>query len=241
MFTQLHCIALRTVRHSDSRNIVTAWTREAGLMAFAFPAGAGREARRRKAITSPLALFEGVSDIRAGKDIQSMRDVRPLPGSIAMCQDHLRNMQAMFISEVLDVLLRRTAPDDSLSDFLFATVEFLATPLRPAAVANFHILFLYTLAFHAGIAPDTDNMSPGYVFDMREGRFAATPPLHADYIMPAESAFLGVLNRLGFRTLHLLRLSREDRNRILDYILRYYAIHLAPLTGLRTLAVFREM
>ncbi|MBP3537467.1 MAG: recombination protein O N-terminal domain-containing protein, partial [Muribaculaceae bacterium] len=74
MLTPVHCIALRTVRLSDSRNLLSAWSREAGRITFAIPAGATREARRRKAMTSPLAFFEGIADIRDNRDIQTVRD-----------------------------------------------------------------------------------------------------------------------------------------------------------------------
>lgn len=76
MYTALHCIALRTVRHSDTKNIVSAWSRELGRVAFAFPAGSGREARRRRALTTPLALFEGQCELRPGREIHTIRDLR---------------------------------------------------------------------------------------------------------------------------------------------------------------------
>ncbi len=241
MYTYLHCIALRTVRHSDSRNIVTAWSREAGRVAFAFPAGTGREARRRKAMTSPLAAFEGVCDFRPGRDIQSLRDVRPMPDSLAMNSDPTVGLISIFLSEVLDVLLKRTTADETLSDFLFASLACLAAGLPTRAGANFHIYRLYRLTFLLGIAPDIEGYAPGLVFDMREGRFLATPPLHPDFLDADESRFAAFFDRLSVQTLACLKLSHQERNRILDVIIRYYGIHLVSLSSLRSLSVLRDM
>ncbi|MDE5662357.1 MAG: recombination protein O N-terminal domain-containing protein, partial [Muribaculaceae bacterium] len=51
MYTHLDCIALRTTKVSDSKNLLSAWTRTHGRLTFSLPAGAGREARRRRALT----------------------------------------------------------------------------------------------------------------------------------------------------------------------------------------------
>ena len=60
MYESLHCLALRTVRHDDRTSILSAWTAECGRVGISMPAGTGREAQRRRALTMPLAIFEGV-------------------------------------------------------------------------------------------------------------------------------------------------------------------------------------
>ena len=91
-------------------------------MSMVMPAGAGREARRRRALSAPLATFEGQCDIRPGRDLLAVRDVRPLPGSLAMSVDPAKSFAAVFLAEALDLLLRRSERDDSLSDFLFGSL-----------------------------------------------------------------------------------------------------------------------
>lgn len=241
MYTPIHCIALRTVRHSDTRNIVSAWSRELGRVAFAFPAGAGREARRRRALTAPLAVFEGQCELRPGREILTLRDLRPLGCSPALEGSPAKGMVALFLAEVLDLLLRRTEADGPLSDFLFGSVAVLDSLDRPAALANFHLVFLYRLAAMLGVEPDVAEWRPGMCFDMRDACFRAAPPLHPDYLPPSEAALVPVLARLGYRGMHLLRISSDGRNAVLDAILKYFSIHLAPLTSLKSLSVLREM
>ena len=179
MFTPLHCIALHTVRHSDTRSILTAWSAELGRISIGMPDGKGREAARRRALTMPLAMFEAVGDVRPGRDIISVRDLRPSAGSPASAPPTpARTMLQLFLADALDRILRQSAPDPLLSDFIFDSLRRLARLSRPTALANFHIVFLFRMARFLGIAPDTDipaGASPEkMIFDLREASFLVT-------------------------------------------------------------------
>ncbi len=241
MYTDVHCIALRTVKHSDSKNILSVWSRELGRVSMLVPAGSSREARRRRALSTPLATFEGECDVRPGRELLTVRDVRPMAGSLALSADPAKSLAAVFLAEALDLLLRRSDRDDTLSDFLFGSLERFAALESPASVANFHLVFLYLLARPLGIAPDVGEWRDGYVFDMRDGVFRTSAPSHADFLTPAEAAVLARIDRLNYRNMHLWRIDHNGRNDILDRLLRYYAIHLAPLTSLKSLEVLRSL
>lgn len=241
MYTSIHCIALRTVRHSDSKNILSVWSRELGRVSLIVPAGSGREARRRRALSTPLSTFEGECDVRPGRELLTVRDVRPMPGSLALSADPSKSFAAVFLAEALDLLLRRSERDDTLSDFLFGSLAVFARLEGAASSANFHLVFLYRLAGPLGIAPDVAEWREGYVFDMRDGVFRPSAPAHADYLLPTETSALVWLDRLNYRNMRVWRTGHGARNEILDRILRYYAIHLAPLTALKSLEVLRAL
>ena len=240
MLTPVDCIALRTVRLNDSKNLLSVWSRQAGRLTFAIPAGSSREARRRRAITAPLGTFCGVCDIRPDREILSVRDIMPLPGSPAMNPSPVQTMSAMFLAEALDLLLRRQEADERLSDFLFGSMELLAATTG-AAAANFHIIFLYTFAHFAGIAPDTGDYGPKAVFDMREGRFRPSAPLHDDHIEGDEARMMMLISRTPLSRAGRLPLSRAGRNRALDLILRYFTLHLSPLGSLKSPEILRML
>jgi DNA repair protein RecO (recombination protein O) len=47
--------------------------------------------------------------------------------------------------------------------------------------------------------------------------------------------------RMDYPTMHLFRLSRNERNRILDVLLTYYRLHLPGFPTLRSLSVLQEL
>lgn len=237
MHIPLHCLALRATAVSDSKTLLSVWSREAGRLTLAFPAGGGREARRRKALSTPLALFEGCCDLRPGREVQSLRDFAPSAGSPALAPfSVVRGVLATFLGEVLDLLLRRCAPDSELSEYLFEGVRKFGALDSASALANFHIVFLYGLSRPLGIAPSLDGYARGAVFDLREACFRTTAPLHSDYLEADEARLLPLLSRLTLDNMQRLRLDRVHRRRILDGILQFYAIHLGDLP-LRSLEI----
>ena len=126
MSVTLNCIALRTVRLNESKNLLTVWCRQYGRLTLAMPAGASREARRRRALTGPLSTFDCVVDFKPGREIHSVRDISAGHYSLAVESSAPKQLVAMFLAEVLDILLRRTEADGPLSDFLFYSLEVLS-------------------------------------------------------------------------------------------------------------------
>lgn len=241
MYTTLHCLALRSTQVSDSKLLLTAWSRELGRVTIAMPAGASREARRRRALATPLAAFEGVCDTGRRRDVLSMRDFRPMPYSLAMSPEPAKTMVAMFVGEVLDRLLRRNEADGPLSDFLFGSAQALATLTDGRAVANYHLLFLYGLTHFAGIAPDLSGWHRGAVFDMRESRFRNSVPAHPDFLIGRAVTVLMTISRSDYARASRLPVDAATRREALTLLLRYLELHLAPLDSLRSLDILRSL
>lgn len=239
MFTQLRCIALRTTKYDDRHSILSAWSVERGRIGFLIPSGASREACRRRALLMPLSLFEGVADIRPGRDLYNLRDVRPLAVLPGLSADPAKAVVAMFLAEFLEKVLRDTPPDGSLAQFVFESVVKLDS-LGPRAVASFPIVFLTRLSAFFGIEPDWSAWRPGMVLDMTDGVYRATPPLSGRWLSPEESAVAVTVQRMSFETASRLRLTRILRRNILDAILQYYSMHLAPFE-LQSLQVVRDL
>lgn len=189
----------------------------------------------------PLGLVECMADVRPGRDILSMRDVRPMAVmSPVATGDVVKMALAAFMAEVLGLLLRERTPDEHLFDFVASMAAELAA--AGPGVANFHLMFLYRLSRFLGVEPDVATYAPGRFFDMREGVFRILVPIHADYLSPQEGRVVVMLSRMRSHNLHRWRLNRNNRNDILDHILDYYARHLGVRTdSMSSLAVLRTL
>ena len=59
--------------------------------------------------------------------------------------------------------------------------------------------------------------------------------------MPEEASRIRPLMRMDFATMHLFRLNRAERARMLEIIERYYRLHLPAFPELRSLPVLHEL
>ena len=135
-------------------------------------------------------------------------------------------------------MLATSAPDGRLSDFLFGAVRALDATSDANALANFHLWFLRALATLTGIAPDFGSWSPGAVFDMAEGLFRSTPPVHGRYLLPADALGVRLLGRLTPANVG----RAATRRRLLDGTLDYFALHGALSgSGARSLDILKSL
>lgn len=240
MFETLHCIALRTIKYSDSRSILSAWSAERGYVSFAMPAGKGREAGRRRALTMPLAAFEGVCDIRDDRDVMFIRDLKPMHVGMAMISDPAKLAMALFLAEVFEKLLRNSQHDDALSLMIFDTVDAL-NRTNSRGVANFALWTLYRLTVPLGIEPDMSDWRPQALFDLEGARWRMTLPDAGTSFVGDEAKAIRVLSRMSRENIERLRMTRETRRAMLDGLLRYYDLHYCKVTPLHSLDVVSEL
>lgn len=244
MYKPIRAVALRTVRHNDRSSIMTAYTAEAGRVSFLMPSGNGAESRRRRALTMPLSLFEAVADVRPGRDIHTLRDLRPMAGIVVdPASNAVRATVAMFVAEVLGIVTREGDADHALWTLIVDT----ATSLSRASgrcLANFPHAFLVRLADVVGIAPDPAEYRRHAWLDMLEGVYRLTPPLHDYRIGPDEARVAAVFARsvaASYCHAGLAPLDNAKRAKLLDGILGYFTIHHYRLDRLHSLDILRML
>lgn len=245
MYTSLQAVALRTVRHNDRSSILTAWSPVMGRLSLVMPAGNGPESRRRRALTMPLCLFEGEVDVRPGRELHTVRDIRRCDfskGASDLASHPVRATVAMFLAEVLSVVTREGDADRRLWSLIVETNGRIATG-NGVALSNLPVMFLMRLASCLGIDPDFGEMKSGMGFDMAEGIFRVTRPMHDHWVAPEETRVTAAVWKLaeGYRHISLVRLPRSVRRKILNGIIRYYVLHHYPLDRLRSLDILKTV
>lgn len=240
MKRQMHIIALRAIRHTDRSTILSAYSMEAGRVSFLMPAGTGREANRRRALLMPLAMVECVAEMKPGREVHVMHEPQAIEPLHSLRSHPVKSAIALFVAEACALLLRDGPPDAALYNYMCRSIMALET-LPGNHVANFHLCFLYGLGEHLGIAPDTSDYRPGMIFDMLDGRFRMTPPMHNHFLSAEQSQPVALLRRINYGNMHMFRLTRQQRNELLDGILKYYSLHYTALGSLRSLEVLREL
>ncbi len=228
------------MRYSDSRSILSAYSLEQGRISFLMPAGAGREAGRRKALLMPLSVVECVADIKPGREIHNMREPQSMVQLTSLRANPLKNAMTAFLAEFLSMILRESQTDPALFQFVRTSVEALEA-IESSKVANFHLCFLIRLCRFIGIEPDWDSYTSGKLFDISAGIFRTSAPMHRNFLSPEESKYAHLLSRINYRNMHRYRLNRHSRRELLDQITHYYSMHYAGLSSMKSLEVLATL
>lgn len=241
MLERIEGLVIDTVRYSDRFNIVTLYTRTRGRVSFLSPVGTGRNGRLRNARLLPLSAVSADVRFVATRSLQTLGAVIPATIWRDLYFDPAKSAVTMFITEFLNAFLRQSEPDEALYDYIMASVRALDSA-GPRACANMHIAFLTGLLPHAGILPSLDDARPGarQWFDMREGTLSNYPPTHRDIVDWGCTSRLPLLLRITTANCGHYRFSRDERRKVLDTLLRYYAVHYPGLGTLKSPDILAE-
>lgn len=237
---KLTFISLKTVRYSDTQSILSAYSLEHGRVSLVVPSGKGKGASRLRALTMPLSVLECETDFRPGREVLPMRQARPVEVFNGIHANPVKQMIAMFLAESLSMLLRESVPDEGVYTFIHSSVKWLDS-IPAECSANFHVCFLLNLGRLLGIEPDVSTFRHGYVMDMRDGIWRSSMPLHGEWLASDESSAASMILRMTYSNMSRFRFTRQQRNRTLDLVLRYYSLHLAPLSHLHSLDILRSI
>ena len=78
-------------------------------------------------------------------------------------------------------------------------------------------------------------------FDLLAGTYCDRQPSHAHFLRNEEARVLPVLFRMNYPTMHLFRLSRRERQRILHVLNEYYRLHVPGFPELKSLEILLEL
>lgn len=232
-------IVLSTSRYSDRYSIVKIFTREFGTASYLLPVSHSKKAKIKGSLFFPLSVLNLEVEHMPLREIHRLKDAERQFPLYDICYNMIKVSIAFFLSEFLLRVLRESDNNGFTFDFVKNSVETLEAADK--GVANFHIAFIIGLTRFTGIYPNWENMKNYGYFDLLNGEFRGNVLSHSHFLNREHSAYLIYLQRINYGNMHLFRLSRENRNMILDYLIEYYRLHLYEFPKLKSLEVLREM
>lgn len=239
MEVKTKAIVLQTIKYGDSQLIVDFFTEELGRLSFIVRVPKSSKAKIRRQLFQPLWLLNIEFSYRPNGNLQKLKGV-----SIDIPFEDLpfspyKLAISMFLSELLVYATKNEQNNLSLYTFLQESVLWLDH--AKAAYSNFHIVFMVRLTYFLGFMPNLESGVEGDYFDLEDGRFVPFVPNHRHFLGKEDSLKLVALLRLGYDTMHLYTMSRQERNKCIEVILEYYKIHLPHFPEMKSYTILREL
>lgn len=247
MLEKVRGIVLRSVKISDTKLIVDLFTYSHGRQSFVTNISHTKMGRTQMSFWAPLSLVEFQADIRpASSSLPKPKDVRLYYLYSDIPYNPSKSAIVLFLSEFLSAALRAESVNIPLYMYLETSMQFFDNIELPLSVANFHLIFLLRLTRFLGILPNFEIPTPApYMampfFDLVSATYTFSVPTHHNFLMKEEAALLPLLFRLNFYTMHLLRLTRSQRSRLLEMIDLYYHLHIPSFPEMKSIGVLHEI
>jgi DNA repair protein RecO (recombination protein O) len=240
MLQKTRGIVLHTLKHRDASSITDIYTEICGRASFVISVSRSKKAGIKPAIFQPLSLIEFEADFSLTSSLYKVTEATLFFPFTTIPYDFFKAGISLFLAEFLYRILREEAEDRRLFDYLIRSIIWLDEAKKK--YANFHPVFLINLARFLGLYPDAGNYRKGDYFDMLSAGFTSVrPQVHPFFIYPEEACYLPRLLRMNYETMHLFKMNRMERMRLLTVINEYYRIHFPGLPELKSLKVLQEV
>lgn len=239
MLTRTKAIVLHALKYGDDKLIVDLLTELYGRLSFVQHIPKTAKAKVKKQYFQPLTLVEIEFDYRQNARLLRIRDIRISHPYASIPFDATKLSIALFVAEFLDVSTRGERQGGLLYQYVESSLEWLDA--CHGQFANFHLVFMMRLSRFIGFFPNLNDYAEGDYFDLRNACFTPKTPSHRDYVRPSEAARIITLIRMNYESMHLFKMSHDDRNRITDVAIQYYRLHVPDFHEIKSLDVLREL
>lgn len=239
MLTKTRALVLRALKYGDTKMIIDLLTESDGRVSVIVTVSKTSKGKLKKQFFQPLTLLEVELDLRLKAQLQKLREARLAVPYVSMTTDPKKLSVALFLSEFLLNATRGEHDNPALFAYVSSSLEWFDS--CQSSFANFHLVFMMRLTRFIGFYPNTDDYHEGDFFDLQASTFCTAAPLHSDFLQPEDAALIQPLLRMNYESMHLFRLSHQQRNRVVDIILRYYQLHVPGFSELQSLAIVQEL
>lgn len=239
MLVKTKAIVLHSFKYGETKIIVDMFTEEHGRLSCIATVGKSARGKLKRQYFQPLTLVEAVADMHRRTGLYPLKEAKVAAAYASIPFDPLKLPVALFVAEFLSNATRKEQPDRLTFAYIENSLRWLDG--STGGFANFHVVFMMRLTRFLGFYPNTDGYTEGYWFDLRAASFAPDAPLHHDRLAPDEARKVNLLLRMNFATMHLFRMTRAERNRMTEIIIRYYELHLPDFHELKSLDVVKEI
>lgn len=232
-------IVLKTTLYSESSVIVQIFTEKFGIQSYMINGVKKPKAKIRMNMLQPLHLVDMIVYHKSNTSIQRVSELRPSPIFRSIPYDIIKSTITLFLNEVLYKSIRQQTTDEHLFDFIFSAVCWFDETAE--LNVNFHLAFLLKLSRFLGFAPSTQTKSDQSYFDLQEGEFRSSIPVHPYFLDKFDAALFISLFSTPFEKINEINIENQTRRNILDKILVYYTLHTASFGDIRSHQVLEDV
>jgi DNA repair protein RecO (recombination protein O) len=239
MIRKSKAIVLHQVKYSESSLIVTLYTETTGRQTYIINGIRSAKSKPKAGLFQPLFLLEIDAYHHPGREIHRLKEYRIAEIYQSIPFHIVKSSIAIFLSEILNKILKNEEADPSLFEFLTNSLLFFDS--TDLGIANFHLWFLVQLTGYLGFRPTNNHHAASPWFHLKQGQFVAikpntpvTPDLH-------QSKQLSELMSLKPSELSSFSADGESRSALLNLIIEYYAIHFEGIGKINSLDVLGEV
>jgi DNA repair protein RecO (recombination protein O) len=213
-------VVFRFTKYGDSSIIVTIFTAEFGLQSYIVNGVRSKSTRSKIALYQPLTLLDLVVYYKENQPIKRIKEIRCIHPYQTIPVDIRKSTLALFISEVLNRVVKEESHTEELCEFIITSLVTLDT--LSENIETFHLAFLLKLSRFLGFGAGNANEVLGWRITDSAIENALANLIQSDY---------------GDN----VPMTNEHRRELLSLLIAFYNDHTQMLGEMKSVQVLREI
>lgn len=239
MLIKTKAIVFHSLKFGDTQLIIDLFTEACGRVSFIQQITKNPKAKIKKQFFQPLTILEIEFDFRQNIKLQRFKHVRIETPFSNIPFDPYKLTILLFLADFLNYSTIGEQQNEPLFQYIEASIKWLDA--SQGYIVNFHLVFMVRLSKFIGFFPNLDNQEHKTYFDLRNACFTSSAPLHSDFLSAEEATHIHTLIRMNYESMHLFKMTRDQRNHCTEIILSYYSLHLPNFPELKSFSVLKEL
>ncbi|WP_034060639.1 DNA repair protein RecO [Lacinutrix jangbogonensis] len=236
MLLSTNAIVLSKLKYRDYDLIIKCYTQKEGIVSYLLKGVLKSKKGSKTAYYQLLTQLQLITDFKPSRSLQYIKEVKVNHLYSSLHTNVLKSAIVMFLAEVLSSSLQEEEQNDTLFNYLEATLQWLDAHNK---FANFHLLFLLNLTKHLGFYPDISKIDAPY-FNLEDGKFQHEK--QNKYSVSGKNlTLLKQLLGTTFDDLETITINAKQRHSFLSLILVYFELHLGSFKKPKSLQIFNEV
>ncbi len=230
-------IVISAIKYSDSSLIAKLYTRESGLKSYMIKGVLkSKRGKLKAAYFQPMTQLSIVASHQEKRSLHTIREAQVVHAYNSIHRNIVKQSLVLFLSEVMSSAIQEEEPNVLLYEYIEKSFIWLDSHDQ---ISNFHLLFLLNLSKFLGFYPDTSEAHLGG-FHLTEGIF--TQNSHEKEIVKGRELMqFKKLLGIDFVDIENVDFSKNERQRVLQMLIRYFELHLGGFRKPKSLAVLEAV
>jgi DNA repair protein RecO (recombination protein O) len=232
-------IIFRVTKFRETTVVAHVYTELFGLQGYIINSVRMKNALIKQNVLHSLSLVDLVVYHKDRKGLHHAAEIyrnpvlQNIPGNV------LKTSIILFLNEVLCNAMKEEEPNQQLFDFLFHRVQIL--DMQSPVNSNFHLYFLIQLSRYLGFYPTENYSETNSIFNLQDGMFQSSIPIHPFYIENSLSPLFNELIKLSLNFSSDIKIHTNERRLLIEKILQYYSLHIAGFGETKSHKVLEEI
>lgn len=237
MVVATKAIVFSAIKYSEADLIVSCYTEIAGIKSYLLRSILkSKKGKLKASYFQPLTQLELIAEHKNKGRLEYIKEAKVFYPYQTLHTNIVKSGLVMFLSEMLKNCIREEECNQELYTFLEHSFQWLD---QIEEVANFHIYFLLQLSMHLGFYPDASNIDEKY-FNIIDGNFQAINTSNYCLEGPQIENFKKFFE-INLEAIETIKLSKTERQNLLELILSYYSFHVQGYQKPKSLAVLNQL